>query len=108
MAVNIGFSMVVLFLILSSVALLLLIAKPVTDWIHDQGDKTMFVVFSLIMYYLVRGIAQNGLGYTPWEIRYTGIAPELLVLGFALTWAFKQLLQTDKAGSMVKKILRVG
>lgn len=107
MAVSIGFSMVVLFGILCGVAIFLLIAKPLTDWIHDQGDKTMFVVFSLIMYYLVRGIVQNGLGYTPFEIPYTGIAPELLALGFALTWGFKRLLETEKAGGIAKKILLV-
>jgi hypothetical protein len=107
MAISIGFSMVVLFGILCLVTLMLVVAKPVTDWIHDQGDKTMFVVFSLIMYYLVRGIVQNGLGYTPWEIPYTGIAPELLIAGFGLTWGFKHLLETEGAGNLVKKMLRV-
>ena len=64
----------------------------------------MFIVFSLIMYYLARGVIQNGFGYNPYEIPYTGIAPELLVLGFALTWLLSKALENEKFETFTRKV----
>lgn len=107
MAVNIGFSMVVLLLIQSTVAVCLLIFKPVTDWFHERGDIMMFIVFGLLMYYLVRGWAQNGFGYIPWEIPYSGIAPDLLFAGFVLTWLLHKALHNKNFALFAKRLLLI-
>lgn len=107
MAVNIGLSMVVLFLAQCLVILGLLIFKPLTRWIHNKGDHMMFIVFSLLMYYMVRGVMQNGLGYDPYEIPYTGIAPDLLVLGFILTWMLSKALMNNKFANGAKAVLYI-
>lgn len=93
---NIGLSMVVLFAILGAVKIALEKALP-TDWIERHGDLMMFIVFSLIMYYIVRAVVQNGLGYIPMEIPYTGIAWELLIVGFVLTKLLQFGLEKSKS-----------
>ena len=107
MAVNIGFSMIVLFLVQCLVVLCLLVFKPFTKWIHDRGDHMMFIVFSLLMYYMVRGIMQNGLGYNPYEIPYTGLAPDLVILGFGLTWLLVRALKNETFANGTKAILYI-
>lgn len=103
MAVNIGLSMIVLFLLQCVALVLLLVCKPFTRWVNDHGDYAMFVVFSLIMYYLVRGVIQNGLElYVPYEIPYTGISPELLTLGFVLTWFLQKVLENKTVESFAR------
>jgi uncharacterized membrane protein YhdT len=66
MALNIGLSMVILWCILALVQHFAGSSQWLHDWCEVHGDRAMFVVFSLIMYYMVRGILQNGLGYEPW------------------------------------------
>lgn len=91
-AANIGLSMIVLFAILGAVKIAL--EKAVSlEWVEKHGDTMMFVVFSLITYYIVRAVVQNGLGYVPMEIPFTGIAWELLIVGFVLTGLLKFLME---------------
>ena len=107
MAVNIGLSMIVLFAAQCLVILGLLVFKPFTNWIQNKADHMMFVVFSLLMYYMVRGIMQNGLGYDPYEIPYTGIAPDLLIAGFVLMAFFMRALKNSKFLGIVQKALLI-
>ena len=98
-AANIGLSMIVLFGILGCVKIALEKAMP-TSWIERYADAMMFVVFSLIMYYIVRAIVQNGFGYIPMEIPYTGIAWELLIVGFVTTWLLQLVLRKSSTFNM--------
>lgn len=106
-AANIATSMVVLFGILSAVKIAL--EKGVSlSWIERHGDEAMFVVFSLIMYYIVRGIVQNAMGYEPIDIwlltEYTGLAPELVIVGFVLTWILKKSLENEAISIILNKL----
>lgn len=96
MALNIAASMVVLFGLLWLAWKMIERSEQFVAWLNQHGDRAMFIVFSLIMYYLVRGVVQNGLGYEPWEIPFTGIAPELLPVGFFLTWLLQWLLENNR------------
>ncbi len=106
-ALNIGASMLVLFILLLTVKWTL--EREISlNWIEENGDKAMFIVFSLIMYYIVRGIVQNGMEYEPIEIwfvtEHTGLAPELLVLGFILTIVLKKALEKQSISNVLNKI----
>jgi hypothetical protein len=106
-AANIGASMVVLFGLLWFVKWAL--EKGISlAWLKKHDDKAMFIVFGLVMYYIVRGIVQNGLGYVPLEIPLTGIAPELLLVGFVLTWGLKQLLKKEALNRLLNKFFLLG
>lgn len=108
MALNIGLSMVVLWCILALVQHFAGSSLWLHDWCEKHGDRAMFVVFSLIMYYMVRGILQNGLGYEPWQDKYTGLAPSMLVVGFILTWLLKQALKLETVRTSARKIFFLG
>lgn len=106
-AINIGASMLVLFILLLAVKWAL--EREISlNWIDKHGNRAMFIVFSLIMYYVVRGILQNGMGYEPIEIwfitEYTGLAPELLVSGFLLTVILKRVLRNQRISDVLNKI----
>jgi hypothetical protein len=94
MALNIFVSMCVLYGILYVVRFLLDLGHTL-EWIADREDGAMFCVFSLIMYYMVRAWLQNYFGYTPWEIPYTGIAPDLLIVGFVLVFFLKKFFESN-------------
>lgn len=105
-AVLIALSMVALAGFMMLVVIFYLAFPRAAEWVEERGDSMMYVVFSLIMYYLVRGVVQNGLGYVPWEIPYTGIAPDLLAAGFIITWAFSALLNnSDSFEAAANKLL---
>lgn len=107
-ASNIGLSMVVLFVLLGAVKIALERALP-TSWIEKHGDTMMFIVFSLIIYYIVRAIVQNGLGYVPWQDPITGIAWELFAIGFVLTGLLKFGLKKSKTFNWtMNKVLLLG
>ena len=102
-ALNIAASMVVLYGLLNLVLLSLESGKKLS-WIEDNEDTAMFIVFSLIMYYIVRAVVQNGLGYVPYlEDPITGIAWELLAVGFILTTVLSFLMKFETP----KKILNI-
>lgn len=105
MAANIAASMVMLFIFLGASSWLIERSEGFAAWLEEHGEQGMFIVFSLIMYYLVRGVVQNGLGYHPWEIPFTGIAPELLPMGFVLTWFLQKILADDSREAAMKRIL---
>lgn len=96
MIANIGASMLVLFGILSAV-LIFMERGHKFEWVEKHSDEAMFVVYSLIVYYIFRGVVQNGLGYEPIEIwlltDLTGLAPELVIIGFFITWLLKIFLK---------------
>ncbi len=108
MFANIVASMVILLLILVVGSKLIMSSEAFVAWVTRNGELSMFFVFSFIMYYMVRGIVQNGFGHHPDEIPFTGIAYKLLFVGFALTYAYRAFLQTgrgkvwgEKFGSMI-------
>jgi hypothetical protein len=105
MALNIAASMVVLFILLYLAWKTIERSERFVAWLDKHGDRAMFIVFSLIMYYLVRGVVQNGLGYEPWEIPLTGIAPELLPIGFMLTWLLQWGLENKKFRTVTHQAL---
>ena len=107
MAVNIGLSMVVLQLIQMGIALSLIVFKPLTNLVTRHGDHAMFFVFSYIMYFMVRGFWQNGLGFEPYELGWTGIAPTLLTVGIILTWLLQKALRNEVFATNVKKFFFV-
>ena len=101
-AANIAGSMVVLFALLGAVKWALEKELPMS-WLQKHGDHLMFCVFGLMMYYIVRAIAQNGFGFIPREIPYTGIAWELMILGFVLTWLLRLILRNQTANRLLNK-----
>jgi hypothetical protein len=108
MALNIAASMVVLFGLLWLAWKMIEHSERFVAWLNRHGDRAMFIVFSLIMYYLVRGVVQNGFGYEPWEIPLTGIAPELLPVGFLLTWLLRWLLENSRFKAAAHRFLLLG
>lgn len=103
-AVLIGLSMASLLPFLLFAPLIHLAFPGLASWMEKHGAVVMFAVFSLIMYYLVRGIAQTGLGYEPWEVPYTGIAPDLLFAGFVLTGLYKLGFMNTTFESLATKV----
>jgi hypothetical protein len=108
MALNIALSMVVLWCILASLELLMEHkGESLSTWAENHGEALMFCVFSIIMYYMVRAVAQNGLGYQPIQDPITGISPELLAAGFALNAGLNQLLKFEPAKVVLQRVFCV-